>query len=268
MTPQEHEHLSGRIENIQISRIVTNPYQPRRGFNEEKIQELSQSIRTYGLLQPIIVRKSKKTYQLVAGERRLMACRGLGWETIPAVVKDIGDSAMAAIALIENLQREDLNVIEEAEGYARLLQEFGYTQEALAQRLGKSQSTIANKIRLLKLPVQIKTGIAGGAITERHARSLLKLPTAGLQQKAYEEAVDKNLTVKQVETLVDRLTGTEPQRALPTGSKLIIKDLRIFLNTLHQAVEIIERSGLSPQVLEQDCPEYYEVIIRLPKDNE
>ena len=268
MATLEREPLSGKIETIKISKIIANPYQPRREFCKEKVQELSQSIKTYGLLQPIIVRRSKKNFQLVAGERRLMACRELGWETIPAVVKDVGDSAMAAIALIENLQREDLNVIEEAEGYAKLLQEFGYTQEALAQRLGKSQSTIANKIRLLKLPEHIKNGIAKGAITERHARTFLKLPTEELQNKAYNETTGKNLTVKQVESLVDRLTGTGTKKILKTGSRVIIKDLRIFLNTLHQAVDIIERSGLNPQVLEQEYPDYYEVIIRLPKDNE
>ena len=265
MTSMDNESKTGKIENIKLNEISLNPFQPRTEFCEEKIRELAQSIKTYGLLQPIIVRKSKKSYQLVAGERRLLACRGLGWKTIPAMVKDIGDSAMAAIALIENLQRENLNLIEEAKGYARLLQEFGYTQEALAQRLGKSQSTIANKIRLLKLPVEIKSGLAEGLITERHARALLKLPSEELQLKIYNEIIEKNLTVKQVEQKIDRMVGDRLLQTSKQHSRVVIRDLRIFLNTIHQAVEIIEESGLNPQVLEQEHPECYEVIIRLPK---
>ncbi len=268
MAFQENEPPTDKIENISIDEITLNPYQPRTGFCEEQIRELAQSIKTYGLLQPIIVRRSKKSYQLVAGERRLLACRELSWKTIPAMIKNIGDSAMAAIALIENLQREDLNLIEEAEGYNRLLREFGYTQEALAQRLGKSQSNIANKIRLLKLPAQIKTGIAKGIITERHARALLKLPAEELQQAVYHEAVAKNLTVKQVEHQIERLTGMRSEQPLQQSSKMVIRDLRIFLNTIHQAIGIIEKSGLTPQVVEQDRPECYEVIIRLPKVSE
>ncbi|HHX87114.1 MAG TPA: nucleoid occlusion protein [Firmicutes bacterium] len=265
MASMDNEPKTGKIENINLNEIILNPFQPRNEFCEEKIKELAQSIKTYGLLQPIIVRKSRKSYQLVAGERRLMACRGLGWKTIPAVVKDIGDSAMAAIALIENLQRENLNLVEEAKGYARLMQEFGYTQEALAQRLGKSQSTIANKIRLLKLPEQIKSGLAEGILTERHARALLKLPSKELQIKVYKEIIEKKLTVKQVEQKVDQLAGDHSLHSPKQCSKVVIRDLRIFLNTIHQAVEIIEKSGLNPQVLEQDHPECYEVIIRLPK---
>ncbi len=265
MAQPEHESPAGKIEDIDLGSITLNPYQPRTVFCKNKIRELAQSIKTYGLLQPIIVRKNRKSYQLVAGERRLMACRELGWKTIPAVIRDIGDSGIAAIALIENLQREDLNLVEEAEGYIRLLKEFGYTQEALAQRIGKSQATIANKIRLLKLPGQIKSGMAEGLITERHARALLKLPEEALQQKVYNEAVAENLTVKQVEQLVDRLIETKPQPTPKRSSKMVIRDLRIFLNTIHQAVKIIEKSGLDPQVLEHERLEYYEVIIRLPK---
>ena len=135
---------------IKIQDIEPNPYQPRRTFSEDTITELMQSIKTYGLLQPIIVRRAGRSFQLVAGERRVVACKKLGWDTITAIIKDLTDSAMAAIALIENLQRENLNFIEEAAGYARLINEFNLTQEVLAQRLGKSQSTIANKLRLLK----------------------------------------------------------------------------------------------------------------------
>ena len=267
MTLPGKDSRAGKIENVAIDKIARNPYQPRTSFSDDKIGELAQSIRTYGLLQPTIVRRCKNSYQLVAGERRLLACRRLGWKAIPAVVRDIRESAMAAMALIENLQREDLNLIEEAEGYARLLQEFGYTQEALAQRLGKSQPTIANKIRLLRLPPEVKAGIGEGRITERHARALLKLPTEELQKTLYNQAVAQDFTVKQLEQAVSRQIETGSPPAPSPGSKLVIRDLRIFLNTIHQAVKIIEKSGLSPQVLEQDLPEWYEVIIRLPKES-
>ncbi|MGB4125429.1 MAG: ParB/RepB/Spo0J family partition protein, partial [Dethiobacteria bacterium] len=171
----EGEPGKDKVIKVKIEALQPNPYQPRQSFPEEKINELKQSIRTYGLLHPIIVRRFGRVYQIVAGERRVMACRDLGWQTIPAIVKEINDSAMAAMALIENLQRENLNYLDEAAGYARLIESFNLTQEVLAQRLGKSQSTIANKMRLLKLPDEVKDLLVKEQLTERHARALLKL---------------------------------------------------------------------------------------------
>ena len=161
-----------------------------------------QSIKTYGLLQPVIVRSIASGYELVAGERRLRACQQLGWTQIPAVVKDVSESAMATMALIENLQRENLSFLEEAAGYERLLKEFKLTQEVLAQRLGKSQSTIANKLRLLKLPDSVKEKLLAHDLTERHARALLKLPDEEAQIKILQEVCNLGYTVKQTEIIV------------------------------------------------------------------
>lgn len=265
--PLENEQSAGTLETISIADIQPNPYQPRRIFSEEKISELAQSIKTHGLLQPVIVRRAGKAYQLVVGERRLLACRSLGWSTISATVKELNDSAMAAIALIENLQRENLNFIEEAAGYARLLQEFKFTQEALAQRLGKSQSAIANKLRLLKLTEKVRQEIVAGNLTERHARALLKLPTEEQQIKVIAEIARKGLTVQQTEKKIEEIDNPKgAEREKPKfRPKIVIRDLRIFLNTIKQAVKIMEKAGLTPAVCENDCLDYYEVTIRLPK---
>jgi ParB family transcriptional regulator, chromosome partitioning protein len=255
----------GTAASIQIDQIGPNPYQPRRTFSPEKIQELTQSIKTYGLLQPIIVRRDGRGYQLVVGQRRLIACRNLGWKSISATVKDLSDSAMAAIALIENLQRENLNYFEESAGYARLMNEFKLTQEVLAQRLGKSQSTIANKMRLLKLPESVKEVLLAENLTERHARALLKLESEELQQKILQEIIEKGLTVSQTEVRIESLSNKPADSAARKQPKGVIRDFRIFLNTIREAVKIIERSGLTPEVEEKVSPEYVEVTIRLVK---
>ena len=182
---------SGSDETMELNcvDISPNPFQPRQNFSPENLDELAQSIKTYGLLQPILVRRHQGAYQLVAGERRLRACKLLGWQKIPAVIREVNDSAMAAMALIENLQRENLSYFEEAEGYQRLLDEFGLTQEVLAQRIGKSQSTIANKMRLLKLATSIQQKLLEAGLSERHARALLRLPDNESREKVLEKII-------------------------------------------------------------------------------
>lgn len=255
-----------KIVLVETDRVRPNPYQPRSTFDEEKVQELSQSIKTYGLLQPVIVRPRDNGYELVVGERRLNACRSLGWRTIPAVVKELADNAVATIALIENLQRENLNFIEEARGYNRLIREFNFTQEVLAQRLGKSQSTIANKLRLLKLSTEIQDQILKFSLNERHARALLKITSEAAQRSILDEVVRRGLNVKQTEELVEaHLKKRDPSGDEKKTPKRVVHDLRIFLNTIRQAVGIIQQSGLNPEVTENDGLDYFEVLIRLPK---
>ncbi|MBS4023328.1 MAG: nucleoid occlusion protein [Dethiobacter sp.] len=253
------------IRSVELEKIRPNPFQPRKVFDEEKINELSQSIKTYGLLQPVILRKKDNNYQLVAGERRCLACKAAGWTSIPAIIRELSDNAMATIALIENLQREDLHFLEEAAGYQKLLDEFGLTQEVLAQRMGKSQSTIANKIRLLKLPGQIRDKIMSGDITERHARALLRLPDEESQMRVFNDVANLGLTVKQAEDRIEEFLKSKSSRGTPERKKVIVRDLRIFINTLRQAVKILEKAGLQPDVKEIDKDDFFEIRISLPK---
>ena len=179
------------VQELPLNDIRPNPYQPRRQFSEGELAELADSIRRYGVLQPIVVRSGDEGLELVAGERRLRACKMLGLDTIPAVVRDLSDEDLAVLALVENLQREDLHFLEEAQGYQRLLEEFGLTQEELAKRIGKSQSTIANKIRLLKLSPPVQDFISREIISERHARALLKLPGEEEQLAILEKIIER-----------------------------------------------------------------------------
>ncbi|MDI9457663.1 MAG: nucleoid occlusion protein [Dethiobacteria bacterium] len=263
----EGEPGKDKVIKVKIEALQPNPYQPRQSFPEEKINELKQSIRTYGLLHPIIVRRFGRVYQIVAGERRVMACRDLGWQTIPAIVKEINDSAMAAMALIENLQRENLNYLDEAAGYARLIESFNLTQEVLAQRLGKSQSTIANKMRLLKLPDEVKDLLVKEQLTERHARALLKLESEEQQLKMVQEIIQEGLTVSDTERRIAQLNEPSKKKKDKRPRKGVVRDVRIFLNTIRQAVKIIEDSGLHPEVEEKAEADFIEVTIRLNKSS-
>ncbi|MCW3488968.1 nucleoid occlusion protein [Dethiobacter alkaliphilus] len=266
MEIEETQFDQEHIQYISIANIRPNPYQPRKNIEEEKIYELAQSIKTYGLLQPVIARKSATGYELVAGHRRLLACKKLGWAEVPAIVRELSNSAMATVALIENLQRENLSFLEEAQGYESLIREFKLTQEVLAQRLGKSQSTIANKLRILKLPREVKEKLRAQELTERHARALLKLPGEVDQLKILQEVCNLRYTVQQTEKRVaDYLSNMEPT-AVKERKKVIIRDIRIFLNTVRQAVSILEAGGLNARLQENDLGDSIEVTIRLPKN--
>lgn len=261
----EIEPSTDKILAIDIDRISPNPFQPRRDISKEKIDELAQSIKASGLIQPIVVRRVGQGYQLVVGERRYLACRSLGWQKISAAVKTLSDNEMAATALIENLQRENLSIIEEANGYVALMRNFNLTQEVLARRLGKSQSTIANKIRLLKLPEKVREKLQDYNLTERHARALLHLDSEEQQFQMVEEIGHMGLTVKQAEKRIEKISGGQKGSRKLKGSKPIIRDMRIVLNTIREAIAVIRNSGLDPEVTETVEPDYIEVKIRLTK---
>lgn len=259
-------HSADETRHLNCADISPNPFQPRQHFAPEHLDELAQSIKTYGLLQPVLVRRYNNTYQLVAGERRLRACKMLGWEKIPVVIREVNDSAMAAMALIENLQRENLDYFEEAEGYQRLLDDFGLTQEVLAQRIGKSQSTIANKMRLLKLASSVQAKLLEAGLSERHARALLKLPDNESREKVLEKVIKLNLNVRQTEDLIEGLLEDNDKKEKNAGTqKFIIKDYRIVMNTIRQAVASMEQIGLKPTVSHNEESDFFEVTIRLPK---
>jgi ParB family transcriptional regulator, chromosome partitioning protein len=262
----EVEPATDTVLAIDIAKISPNPFQPRREIAEEKIEELARSIKACGLIQPVVVRRSEKGYQLVVGERRYLACKSLGWQKISASVKTLSDNAMATLALIENLQRENLSFFEEALGYVSLMKNFNLTQEILAQRLGKSQSTIANKVRLLKLAGPVREKLIEYGLTERHARALLKLGTEEEQLKMIHEVAERGLTVSQAEKRIEKVKEQDSGREKLKKSKPIIRDMRIVLNTIREAVAIIESSGLYPDVDETIEAEYIEITIRLTKE--
>ncbi len=193
------------VQQASIDHIEVNPFQPRKVFSEEAIADLAASIKSKGVLQPLLVKKYGSGYQLIAGERRLRAALKAGLATVPVIVKDVDEQNGREIALIENLLREDLNVVEEAEGYQSLIGSYGYTQEVLSEKVGKSRSAIANALRLLKLSPAIKEDLMGGVIDMGHARAYLSLDTRSAQEAAHTEVIKKGLSVRQTEALVKKL---------------------------------------------------------------
>lgn len=262
----ESEPTTERVLAIDIDKIEPNPFQPRKEISGDKIKELAQSIKASGLIQPVVVRRVGEGYQLVVGERRFLACKELGWQKISAAVKVLSDNDMATVALIENLQRENLNYIEEALGYVSLMKNFNMTQENLAKRLGKSQSTIANKIRLLKLSDRIRKLLMDNGLTERHARALLKIESEEEQLKMLNEISERGLTVSQAEKRIERESEKDIPSSKRKSKKPIIRDLRIVLNTLREAVKLIRNSGLNPDVDEIIEDDYIEITIRLTRE--
>jgi ParB family chromosome partitioning protein len=270
LSKQEKGNEPKNITYIDIGSVRPNPYQPRKQFSKGSLEELCESIQQYGVIQPINVRKiTNNNYELVAGERRLRAAVMAGLKEIPAIVININDNDSAVLALIENLQREDLNYLEEAEGYNSLITEHGLTQEELAQKIGKSQSTVANKIRLLRLSPMIKKILADNNLTERHARALLKLHDEQLQLKVLKHVCDKGLNVKKTEELVERVIdkylGQNKNRSTERKLTKTIKDIRIFVNTIRQAIDLMKKSGVNAKAAQIDRGEYIEFIVRVPK---
>ncbi|WP_242944237.1 nucleoid occlusion protein [Lutispora thermophila] len=256
------------IINIPIDSIAPNPYQPRKNFNNLSLDELSESIKSYGVLQPINVRKiGENGYELIAGERRLRAAKLAGMKEIPAIVVEVVEQDSAVIALIENLQREDLNYLDEAEGYYNLIHDHGLTQEELSKKVGKNQSTIANKLRLLRLSTEIKNELLKNNLTERHARALLKLPDEKLQLKAIKTIVKKSLNVKKTEELVEKLLDEiAVTKEKPTEKRIKGKiNYNIYVNTIKNTYKQILKTGFQMEYDQEDKGDYIEIKIKVPK---
>ena len=267
-----------KLTEIPVASIHRSPYQPRVTFDEESIAELAQSIRQVGLIQPLVVRKAPEGgYELVAGERRLRAVKSLGMEKVTCIVEQsVQDESSAMMALIENLQREDLHYLEEAQCYSTLLSTYNLTQEELAQRLGKSQSSIANKLRLLRLPEEVKTAMADAHLTERHARALLKLRDEKTQlelvykRQLVDKVAKKSLSVKETEKLVDKtlnkLFDEKSDGARPRPRILrIVKDYRLFMNTINAAVNTLREAGMTVAVEQQDREDGVDIRISVTR---
>ena len=241
-----------QVLQVPLSKIVPNPYQPRKEFESEALSELADSIRQYGVLQPLLVAPGKDgTYILIAGERRLRASIMAGLGTVPVIVSEYTTQQIAEIALIENLQRKDLHYLEEAEGYEKLVNTFHLTQESMAIRVGKKQSTIANKLRLLRLPVSVRNKLHDSKLTERHARVLLKLENEETQKAVLQKVLKGNLNVRQTEALVEKTLKEIGKLDKKKPRIVIVNDVRIYLNSIRDIMETVKTSGI-PASMEQD----------------
>ncbi len=241
-----------QVLQVPLSKIVPNPYQPRKEFESEALSELADSIRQYGVLQPLLVAPGKDgTYILIAGERRLRASIMAGLGTVPVIVSEYTTQQIAEIALIENLQRKDLHYLEEAEGYEKLVNTFHLTQESMAIRVGKKQSTIANKLRLLRLPVSVRNKLHDSKLTERHARVLLKLENEETQRAVLQKVLKGNLNVRQTEALVEKTLKENGKLDKKKPRIVIVNDVRIYLNSIREIMETVKTSGI-PASMEQD----------------
>lgn len=262
------KNFQPQIKYIPISSIKPNPYQPRKEFNQKSLEELSQSIKSYGVIQPISVREIREdSYELIAGERRLRASELANLNEIPAIVVDYRDKESAIIALMENLQREDLNFIEEAEGYNSLIIDHDFTQQEIAEKIGKNQSTIANKLRILKLPEDIKRNLIEYGLTERHGRALLKLPDDDLRRNVLERVVKNELNVNKTEALVDGILDDliEGEEKVSKQNIKSLISIRIYLNTIKKAYSAIKETGVNAEYQEIDKGDHVEVVVKIPK---
>ncbi|TLG77166.1 ParB/RepB/Spo0J family partition protein [Culicoidibacter larvae] len=257
------------ITTIEINQIVANRYQPRTTFEEESLKELAESIEQYGLIQPIVVRTAgENMYEIVAGERRFRASKIAGLEVIPVIIKDLEAKDSAVLAVIENIQREDLNPIEEAKSYQRLATLLNLTQDEVSKMVGKSQSAIANKMRLLQLPEDIQDALKDKSISERHARALLKFETDAARSVMLEKIIKDNLTVAETERIIEeKLSHTKNVKDVKTKVRIkgYANDVRLAINTVKKSLKTIEKFGHKAEINEQENDSYYEVTIKIDK---
>ena len=257
----------GGIIWLPIMEIKPCPLQPRKQFDEAALLELSQSIKSYGILNPLTVRMKGGGYELVAGERRLRAAKLAGLKEAPCILIDVNMEDAGLIALIENLQRRDLDFIEEAQGLSRLIRMFGLSQEEAAKRIGKSQSAVANKLRLLKLPEDVLEGLRRYGLSERHGRALLRLPDAHSQRLVLEQIHAGSMTVAAAEEYIEALlSAPAEEEKLAAKRMLVLKDVRIFLNSLKHSLELMKQGGIAAGVEKQETEDRLILTISIPKN--
>ncbi|MEG0839912.1 MAG: ParB/RepB/Spo0J family partition protein [Hydrogenoanaerobacterium sp.] len=251
-----------QVLELPIANIRPNSAQPRTVFDEDELKNLAQSIEQNGLLQPVAVRKTESGYELISGERRLRACKLLGYKNIRAILVDASEQRSAVLALIENLQREDLNFFDEARALYELTCRLELTQEEAAQKLGMAQSTLANKLRLLRLPTEVQEAVQEYGLTERHARALLRLETPKQQTEVISAVLRRHLNVAQTERFIDELSQ---QHTKPSKRILVVKDLRIFINTIDRAIDTMKQAGIEAVSCQNDKTDYIEYVVKIPK---
>lgn len=260
----EKTKTENKILSIPQVDILPNPNQPRRRFDYDELEGLAQSIRANGILQPLLIRQLENgKFELIAGERRLRAARLIGLTKVPCIINDISESDSAVFAVIENLQRQNLDYFEEAEALAILISDYRMSQEELCKKLGKAQSTLSNKLRLLKLNEEMRYKISRAGLSERHARALLSLTDEVQRARALSIIIDRHLTVSESESLIEQMLrkNEAPKRQILKG----FKDIRIFINTLNNAVDAIRRAGIDADSVKTETDEYVEYIVRIPK---
>ena len=256
---------SNRVVFLPVSALSPNPDQPRKRFSQEGLEELAASIREHGVLQPLSVRRaSGGRYELISGERRLRAAKLAQLKEVPCILVNIDSQGSSLLALVENLQRRDLDFLEEATALARLIQTYHLSQEEAARRIGKSQSAVANKLRLLKLPQEVLSFLRDNGCTERHARALLRLEDPALQTQAARHVVDGGLTVAATEAYVERLlsAGDKPARRRPT---IVLKDVRLFLNTVTRGLSLMKSAGVDADCQRRETADAIQLTITIPK---
>ena len=264
MIGQSKIKAGGQIILVPQSEIKPNPNQPRRHFDYDELESLAQSIRENGIIQPISVRQLKdNTYELVAGERRLRAARMVGLARIPCILMKIDDGKSALYGLTENLQRQDLDFFEEAIAIEKLIKEYNMSQEDAAKSLGKAQSTLCNKLRLLKLTEEQRIKISSAGLTERHARALLCLKDEYQIDRVLSIIVDRHLNVQETDRLVKQMINREDCKKRPPIK--LFKDVRIFINTLNHAVDTMRKAGIDADSVNSETEEYIEYFVRIPK---
>ena len=251
---------------VPLEKIEANPQQPRKIFKDEGMEELTGSIKEYGVLQPIILKDEKERYTIIAGERRYRAAQLAGLEKIPAIIKTMETKEAALIALVENVQREDLNFLEEARAYKKLMDDFNLTQGEIAEKVNKRQSTISNKIRVLSLPENIQEQLVDNRLTERHARALLKLKDDEDRKLVMERIVANGLNVKQTEKLIEDVLAKK-EEALRKRRKVNYISYKIYLNTIRKAFNQIKEMENNVKMSQEDKGDFLEVKILLPKND-
>lgn len=256
--------IGGQIILIPQEEIFPNPNQPRRRFDFDELEGLAQSIRQNGIIQPIAVRVNNRgEYELISGERRLRASRLVGVTQIPCIIMEASDEKSALFALLENVQRCDLDFFEEAVAIEKLLTDYGMSRDEICKKLGKAPPTISNKLRLLRLPEEIRLRITQENLTERHARAMLKLTSISQMERAMSIIAEKRLNVAETERLVSQILTNDSRHRQPTVK--LFKDVRIFVNTLNHAVDTMRRAGIEADSAKSETDEYIEYIVRIPK---
>lgn len=258
---------SGRILYLPAEQLRPNPSQPRKIFDSDGLQELAASIQNYGILQPLTVRRRNGEYELVAGERRLRAAKLAGLTEVPCILLTVDEQQSSMVALVENLQRRDLDYIEEAEGLARLMRQYGLNQEQAAAKVGKSQSAVANKLRLLRHSPAVLAALRENGLSERHARALLRLPTEQERMAALTVIVKQQMNVAKTEEYIEALLSKKRQPEEPKKGirKLIVRDVRLFLNSVNHSLDLIRGAGIRAEASQEETDSEIVLTIRLPK---